>query len=217
MARFRRKDLKRPDAFVTTSQRVFAWALSHQREFLLAGGLAAAVLVVVGGYSAYSGAQHRQANEDLARALAPLRAEKYDEAATQLTSVADTWSSTGAGRIARLYAADAEIAAGRPERAAAELQKALAGALPADYLHQQAALNLGLALEQKQDIKGAAEHYDRAAAMQGPYRALALLRAARMRERLEQRKRAVELYETFLREFPAAPEAEFVEARLQNE
>jgi hypothetical protein len=215
MARFRRKDLKRPDAFVSTSQRAFEWGFEHQRELMIAGAGLVLVLVLVGGYTALGSARQRQANDDLARALGAFRAEKYPEAAKQLETVADAWDSTGAGKLARLYLADAQLAAGQSEPAAVELEKVLADPLAAEYLNQQARLNLGVARERKQDLVGAAEQYAKAAEMKGPYRALALLRAARVRDKLADQKGAVELYETFVREYPGAPDVALVEARLQ--
>lgn len=200
---------------MSTSRRVLEWASSHQRELTIGAIVALGILVLIGGYGALNTARQRQANEDLAGALGAFRAERYAEAAAQLSTVAEAWSSTGAGKLARLYAADAQLAAGQSEAAERELQKSLDDPLAAEYLKQQAALNLGVALEQKKDLAGAAEHYTKAAEMPGPYRALALLRAARARDQLADKERAVELYETFVRDFPGAPDVEVVEARLR--
>jgi len=212
--RFRRKDLKRPDAFVSTSQQAVTWGMTHQRNLMIAGGAAVLLLVLIGGMGALNVARTRQANEELASALGPFSAEKYADAATQLRAVADSWSSTDVGKIARLYAADAQIAAGSPAQAVPDLEKALKNPPPADYLTQQAALNLGVALESKEDLAGAADNYAKAAAIKGPYRSLALLRQGRVAEKLGDNKRAEEAYEAFVRDFPKAPEVEVVEARL---
>jgi predicted negative regulator of RcsB-dependent stress response len=212
--RFRRKDLKRPDAFVTTSEQLITWALEHQRNLAIAGGAIAVVLALIAGAGALNAARTRQANEELASALGPFLTEQYAEAATQLRTVADSWASTDVGRIARLYAADAQLAAGNTEQAANDLQAALADPPPADYLTQQAALNLGTALESKGDLAAAADQYAKAAGMEGPYRGLALLRQGRACEKLGDKKRAVEAYEAFVRDFPEAPEADIAEARL---
>jgi predicted negative regulator of RcsB-dependent stress response len=216
MARFRRKDLKRPDVFVSTSQRVLEWAMTHQRNLMIGGGTVLAVLLVIGAVSMSNAARQRQANEELANALATLQARNYPDAATQLRTVADSWSSTAIGKLARLYAADAQLEAGNPDLAAADLKTLLADPPPADYLEQQAALNLGYSFEAKQDYAGAAESYAKAAAMRGPYRALALQREGRVREQLGDKERAEKAYETFLQEFPNAPEVKVIEARLRT-
>lgn len=216
MARFRRKDLKRPDVFLTASQRAFEWGLTHQRNLMIGAGVFLAILVGIAGVSASNAARQRQANQDLADALSTFRAENYPDAATQLRTVADTWGSTIAGKLARLYAADAQLAAGNPDLAVVDLDASLADPPPAEYLKQQAALNLGYALESKADLAGAAERYAQAAAMSGPYRSLALLREARVREALGDKDRAEEAYEAFIRDFPNDPEVVVAEAKLQG-
>lgn len=216
MARFRRKDLKRPDVFLSTSQRILEWAVVNQRHLLIGAGAVLAVLVVLGAISMSNAARRRQANEELANALAPLREENYPDAATRLRTVADTWSSTAVGKLARLYAADAQLEAGNPDLAANDLNAVLADPPPAEYLEQQAALNLGYSLEQKQDYAGAAENYAKAAGLRGPYREIALMREGRMREQLGDTERAVKTYEAFLRDFPDTANASLVEARLRD-
>ena len=214
MARFRRKDLKRPDVFLTTSQRIIEWGISHQRELAIAGATAIAALLLIAGYGVLSSARMRQANEELGVALNEFRAERFAAAAPQLATVADGWTSIDVGTVARLYAADAYLAAGNPAEAKKQLEKALSNPLPAAYLNQQAVLNLGLALERENDLVAAADQYRKALEMDGPYRALALLREARAREKLSDKDRAEELYETFIAEFPGQPEVQVLEAKL---
>jgi len=216
MARFRRKDLKRPDVFVSGSQRAIQWAMEHQRNLLIGAGAVLAALVIVAAISASNAARRRQANDELANALTTFHDQNYPDAATQLRTVADTWSSTSVANIARLYAADALLEAGNPDLAVTALNTVLDDPPPAEYLRQQAALNLGYALETKQDLAAAADNYAKAAALGGPYRSLALLREARLREQLGDKKRAEEVYETFIQDFPSAPEVEVVEARLRG-
>lgn len=201
---------------MTTSQRAIEWAITHQQGLMIAASVLVAVLIGVAVVSANNAANRRQANEELGNALVAFRAGNFPDAATQLRGVADTWSSNVVGKIARLYAVDAQLEAGNPDLAVTDLTALLADPPPAEYLQQQARLNLGSALEAKQDLAAAGDNYAEAAAMSGPYRALALLREARVREQLGDKKRAEEVYETFVRDFPSAPEIEVVEARLRS-
>ena len=77
-----------------------------------------------------------------------------------------------------------------------------------------ALLSLGFALEHKGDLPAAADRYAEAGGMEGPYTALALLGEARCREHAGEKDKARALYERFTREFPQAPEADVVEAKI---
>jgi outer membrane protein assembly factor BamD (BamD/ComL family) len=183
----------------------------HQRNLMIAGGVLVAALAIAAAIGASNAARRRQANEELANALTTLRAQNYAQAATQLRTVADSWGSSEVAKIARLLAADAQLEVGNPEVAATDLRIVLADPPPAEYLEQQASLNLGQALESKQDLGGAADNYAKAAGLSGPYRSIALLREARLREQLGDKSRAEELYETYVRDFPQAPEVAIAE------
>ena len=83
------------------------------------------------------------------------------------------------------------------------------------YLQQEALLDLGYALEQKGDAKTAAERYNQAITVEGPYTGIALFAEARMREKLGDKDAARKLYERFVREFPQAPENAVASARAE--
>jgi outer membrane protein assembly factor BamD (BamD/ComL family) len=212
--RFRRKDLKRPDEFVTRGQQMLLWSQANLRVVSWVLGGAAAVTLMVVGFLWMHSRRVQQANEDLDHALGELRASHYAEAGTQLAEVAARWPSTAAGRLARLYAGNADLKAENVESAIPQLQDAIHATELPPYLKQQALLDLGFALERKPDVPGAADRYAEAAGMEGPYTALALLGEARCREQAGQRDRARELYERFTREFPQAPEADVVAAKI---
>jgi len=212
--RFRRKDLKRPDEFVSRGRQALAWAQANSRtvSWSLAGVAAVALLVI--GVISVRAARVRQANDDLSHALGELHAGHYSQAATQLSDVATHWQSTAAGRIARLYAANADLKAEDVAAASVQLQQALdAGDWP-PYLRQAALVSFGFALERKGDTQGASARYGEASALDGPYTALALLGEARCREQLGEKEKALALYERFKTEFPQAAEAEVVEVRI---
>ena len=212
--RFRRKDLKRPDEFVTRGRAVLQWATDNVQTLSWGiGGCAVAVLVVAGFFSLRT-ARARQANEDLTQALTGFHAGRYREAANQLAGVAERWQSTPIGRIASLYAAQAEVKANNGEAASTRLRDVLAAAEPASYLHQQALVDLAFVLEGKGDLAAAADQYAQAAAAAGPYTATALLGEARCREQAGEKDKARTLYERFAQEFSQAPEIEVVQAKI---
>ena len=211
--RFRRKDLKRPDEFVTRGRAVILWARSNVQTLSWAGGAFVVVLVAIAAFFSLRTARVRQANEDLAQALAGFKSGRYREAAGQLAGVADRWQSTPIGRIAALYAAEAE-AAGNPDAASTRLRAIIDTAEPPAYLRQQALVDLAFVLEGKGDAAGAAAQYAQAAAAEGPYTATALLGEARCREQAGEKDKARTLYERFAQEFAQAPEIEIVQAKI---
>jgi tetratricopeptide (TPR) repeat protein len=214
--RFRRKDLKRPDEFVTHGWQLVTWATENAR--LMSWGLAVAAavaLLILGGVSIRK-ARSRQANEDLGRALGDFQAGNYTQAATQLAEVASRWQSAPAGRVAALYAASANLKSGNTDSATVALQDLLAAQEWPAYLRQEALVGLALALERKADIANAAARYQEAGALDGPYKAAAVLGEARCREQLGEKDRARELYQGFTHDFPNAPEAEIATGKLQQ-
>jgi hypothetical protein len=212
--RFRRKDLKRPDEFVTRGQQLMLWSQANLRLLSWVLSAAAAVALAVVAFLWLHGHRIQQANDDLSRALAELRANRYSEAGRQFAEVATRWQSTAAGHLADLYGAHADFKAEDVEGAILRLQDAAhAPEVPA-YLKQQALLGLGFALERKGDAQGAADRYAEASGLEGPYTAQALLGEARCREQAGQKDRARELYERFTREFPQAPEADVATAKI---
>ena len=212
--RFRRKDLKRPDEFVSRGRAVIVWARDNMQTLSWAGAGFAVLLVAVAGFFSLRAARVRQANEDLAQALMAFQTARYAEAAGQLAGVAERWQATPVGRIAALYAAEAEAKANNLDAASNRLRDVLASGEPTPYLKQQALVDLGSILEHKGDFTGAAEQFAQAAAAEGPYTANAILGEARCRELAGEKDKARSLYERFAQEFSQAPEIEVVQAKI---
>lgn len=214
--RFRRKDLKRPDEFVSRGRQVLDWTGQNARLLGWSGCGAAAVVLLILGFVSMRGARARQANEDLSHALADFRDGRYATAATQLTDVAHRWQGTPAGRIAGLYAANANLKSDNFETATVVLQDVLDKDNWPPYLRQQALVVLGYALEHKADMATAASRYAEASGLDGPYAAAALLGEARCREQLGEKDRARDLYQRFTHDFPDAPQSDLVSGKLDQ-
>jgi outer membrane protein assembly factor BamD (BamD/ComL family) len=211
--RFRRKDLKKPDEFVSQGRAFLEWAQTNARTLAWAvAGFAIAVVLVAGLVSLRS-ARLRQANEDLAQALQTLEGGRYAEAATQLTGVAERWQATPVGQLAELLAALSNIRANNLD-AGSRLADIAAGVEPTPYLHQQAVVGLAYSLERKGDLQGAAGRYAEAAGVEGPYTGLALLGEARCRSQLGDQDKARTLYDTYVQRFPQAPDSDLVRSKL---
>jgi outer membrane protein assembly factor BamD (BamD/ComL family) len=212
--RFRRKDLKRPDEFVSRGRAYIEWAQANVRTLSWGVGGAALLALVAAGYFSLRSARVRQANDDLDRAIVEFHAGHYSQAAAQFADVASRWQLTPVGRVADLYAANAQLKAANFEGAATALQAAIGNRDWPPYLQQAALLDLAFALEQKGDAQTAAARYAEARAIEGPYTAMALLGEARCRAQAGEKDKARELYERFSREFPQAPEVDLVGAKI---
>lgn len=214
--RIRRKDLlKAPDEFLTLAGRVTAWVQRRRRQAAWVATGFAAVLLVAAISSAFRSARLRDANADLGRALGAIRANDFPRATAELRETAGRWRPSLPGQIALALAAASELRRGALDATIAAVQDALAATpgLP-PYLHQQLQYVWAVALEEKSQTKEAAERYAAAAALDGPYRAPAVLGEARAREQLGEAERARELYRRYLEEFPDMPGHELIEPRV---
>jgi hypothetical protein len=212
--KFRRKDLKRPDEFVSHGRDAIEWSVVHRTTLAWIGGTLAVLALLVAGAGAVRSARVTQANADLAQGLAGYEAGRYPQAATQFAEVASRWPSTTIGTIAELLAASADVRAGNLGAAAPRLQEA-SSADQAVFLRQQALLGQAVLAERAGDMAPAAARYGDAANVSGPYTALALLGEARCRERLGEKDKAREVYERIGREYGQVPEIEIVRARIE--
>jgi hypothetical protein len=213
--RLRRKDIKRPDEFITLTGQVVEWAKAHQQMVTWGGAAAVAIIVAIGIAAAYRGARERDANADLARAMQTLTANDYPAAATALLEVSGRWEGTGVAPVAGLLGANAALRGGDADKAIAELTRlqAQSGSWPS-YLRQQLLVAWGLALEDKQQWQDAAAKYKEAAALDGPYTSDAMLGEARARERAGEADRAKQLYQQVYEQFPDLPSRDLIASKL---
>lgn len=214
--RIRRKDLKRPDEFVAQTSKALDWMSAH---YQLVGAVAGSLLLIgaaVGVTSAFRSARARDANAELALAMASLRGSDFANAATSLTETAERWPNTRIAGFASLLAANTEIRLGQNDSAIARLSELMSQSsdeLPS-YLKQQALVAWGNALEEKAEWTTAAAKYQAAAALSGPYTAQAVLDEARAREQLGEKERATELYRKLYDQFPEFPDRELVRSKI---
>ena len=209
--RLRRKDLKAPDEFHTLGRQAAQWVQANQQKAILGGGAILVVLVSIAVTLAYGAARSRDANADLARAMATLRANNDTAAATELSQVAQRWSSTRIGALAAALAANTTLRQGDTDAAIRDIQPLVDDGkdLP-PYLRQQLLVAWGDALLQKGDWDAAAGKYQAASGISGPYTGNAILGEARAREKAGQAERAKELYRSAYEQFPDLPEREVI-------
>jgi hypothetical protein len=213
--RIRRKDLKRPDEFVTLSARAIVKLREHGRAVAWAGGAAILLLTGVGGAMALRSAKLRDANADLGRAMATLRGGAGSEAAVELAKVSERWGSTPVAKLAELLEAHEQLRLGSPQTTIELLQglEVHAAELP-PFLQQQMLCAWGAALETQKDWTGAASRYRQAASRGGPYTATAIVGEARVLELSGDKAAAAELYRKAYNEFPELPSRQRIASKV---
>jgi len=213
--RFQRKDLKRPDEFVTEGLHALAWARQNSGLLTGIGVVAAVIAAALIGVSAVREARLSQAGDELGEALADFQTKSFAEAAPKLADVGARWETTTPGRLARLFAADAQIHTSNYDGATTLLQPLPTDSSWPSYLAQHAALALASATEAKGDYAAAAARFSVASGLEGPYTAIAIFGEARCRELAGEKELASKLYQRLTREFPQSPENEVATAKIE--
>lgn len=213
--RLTRKELKGPDVVQTLAGQAVRWSRGHQQIVTAIGIGAAVVVAAIGIMGAYRSAERRDANNDLARAMAPLDTNQFAEAATALTEVSTRWKGSAVAPLAALLAANSALQAGQADQAIAALSGLDASSLPV-YLQQQRLLAWGAALETKQQWADAAAKYKDAAALSGPYTGDAIVGEARALEQAGDAARAKELYRQAYDQFPELPGRDLLATKFQS-
>jgi hypothetical protein len=207
-----RKELRRPDEFVTLTSRAVQYAQSHQTTAAWIG--AAIVVAVLGSLALMSFRQTRweQANTAIARAMSLFNENKIPEATAAFEAFASEPSNPEEFvEVARLYSAQAALRQGEFAKAAAGFS-AVSGGLNG-FLQQRALLSHAFALEGSGQHDDAAAHFRRAADAGGPYTATAVLGTARNLDRAGKKSEAREAYNKYATDFPEAPLVDVAEAR----
>ncbi len=210
----RRKDLRRPDEFVTWSRWALAYAEENRTTLYLVAGAIVVVVAATVAYRAAVASREASAGRAYREAHALLDQKKYTDAATAFQQVADSYGSTSYAPLARLEAANANLLGGQLDTAATGYQRFLDASPPTTDLRQLALTRLGNVKEQTGAVDDAEHAYTAAADIQGPFAQEALLGAARVAEQRGDTTKAKERYEQFLAKYPTSDQRGLVIARL---
>jgi predicted negative regulator of RcsB-dependent stress response len=198
------KDLKQPDEFVTTVDRIGNYLVNNLLQVIIGAVALIAVTAVIFGYSFYRSHQDRRAASHFYDALTALNHKDYKTAEDGFESLAQS-GSVKLARLAPLYVASAYIGDNKP----AQARDALVAYI-ADSNHSQfknlALVQLGVAYEDLGDFKKAHDAYAQAATIAGPAKTSAQLGVARTLLKQGDKSGAIAAWRNFLAENPYSPE-----------
>lgn len=213
--RITRKDLRRPDQFVTFTTRLIDWVRHHRKPFLLGLGVFVGALLLYGGWDLYTSRQNRLAAQEYARALSLFHEQKYREAVGPLTELTKS-APRMYRRLALLYLGNTHLALGEPKAAAGVFERLAREDPKPDYLGQLALLSLAQAYEKTGNLKEAAQSYAAAGKLSGPFKQQAMLGEARTEAQAGELKGALEAYRAYLAAFPGAQSSGEILLRVQE-
>ncbi len=210
----RPKDLKEPDPFLETVDRVVQYVRANRtRVTVAASGILVLFLATV-GWTSYRDRRIDRAAATLARATEAIDTGAYEAARTGLSSVIAEGVEPFAA-IARLYLAGIAEQQGSYEEAIQTYDAAGRSDVP-EYLRQAALLGKAAVLERTKRPLEAAKAYRAAARLEGPHTEQALRGQLRTAQAAEQTELAREALERLLDKFPGAADADELSARLEE-
>jgi predicted negative regulator of RcsB-dependent stress response len=198
------KDLKGPDEFVTTVDRIGNYLVNNLLRVIIGAVALIAITAVIFGYSFYRSYQDRVAASHFYDALTALNHKDYKTAEDGFESLAQSGSGKLA-RLAPLYVASAYIADNKPAQARDALVAYIAGTNHSQFKNL-ALVQLGVAYEDLGDFKKAHDAYAQAATIAGPAKASAQLGVARTLLKAGDKSGAIAAWRNFLAENPYSPE-----------
>jgi len=205
------KDLKAPDEFVTTVDRIGNYLVNNLVRVIIGVVVLIALAAVIFTYAFYRQHQNQLVADRFYDALTALNHKDYKTAEAGFETLAQTGSGKLAS-LARVYAASAYMSENKPA-----LARDLLEAYVADgnqrLFKNLALVQLGVAYENLGDFKQAHDAYVQAVETPGPEKSRAELGAARTLIKLGDNAGAIAAYRNFLAENPySAERAEVTES-----
>src|SRR5437867_1937366 len=199
--RITRKDIRRPDQFITLTGKVLELFAQHRTKFLALLILIVALLFAAWGWDLYRNRQNRLAAHEFSRALDLYHNSKYREALEALARL-DIYRSSNYSALGLLYQAHSYIALKDSSNAEAKLQELLRREKKDPLLRQLALLTLGYTQERSGRFKEAVQSFSQAETLQGSFKEEALLAKARSSTLMHNYNEALNAYRQFVLNYP---------------
>ncbi|SRR5712692_162881 len=205
-SRITRKEIRRPDQFITLTGKVLDLVAQHRTEFISSAIAAVVILLAFWGWDSYQDRQNRLAAHEFSVAVDLYHKAKYREALQSLAKLS-IYRSSPYGRVGLLYQANSYIALTDNSKAESTLQELLRTERKDPFLRQLALLTLAYTQERTNRCKEAIQSFSEAEALQGPFKEDALMGKARCSTQSRNFKEALNAYRQFVLNYPASERA----------
>ena len=200
--RITRKDIRRPDQFVSLSNRFFHYLRKHKKPVAASAALVAALLLALWIWDLYRVRQNRLAAEEYSKAVALYHGGKYREALEALGRVS-IYRSTIYSRLGLLYQANSYMGLKEKDKALLALEELIQRERKDTFIRQLALLTLAYAKEDQGKCEEAVRSFEEATKIPGPFSEEALLGKARCSIQTQNLKEALSSYRQYLTNYPA--------------
>jgi tetratricopeptide (TPR) repeat protein len=218
----RKRLLKEPDEFISTTAKVMQFLRVHRREVTLYAVVAVALATAgLGGYSYFrwqkgkaQGIQQQgfQLYQETLNKAANPEGDKanYKKALEKFQEALAVYSWGNVGQLSRIYIGHCFYGLKEYDQAIQAYSRCLEGPF------RSLALNgLGYCYESKGDYAKAAENYQKVAEEDGnPYQEESMLDLARCYEALKEKGKALEVYQKASAKYPKSPLAGFIQWKI---
>ncbi len=222
--RIKKKDIKKPDEFITLSSKIIAWSRDNIRLLLGASGAVVFFILVVGGVFAFKAQRETKARALYSEAITlyptatsakALSAQEYAAVAAKLEELKSLYGSTVVGTNAFVDLGSVYFQIGDYDKAISCYMDFLERADSRSALHAFVLESLGETYEAKGSYGKALEVYQQLASESAPiYQAQAQLYLGRVYEAMGDQEKAMKHYESYLDTNPQTLFSEQIRTKL---
>jgi tetratricopeptide (TPR) repeat protein len=223
--KIRRKELKKPDEFITFSSRIITWCQENIRIVLRVLAGLAVLILITGAVFLFKASRETKARGLYEEALSLYQVESsgnagavnYSTATAKLEEVKQRYHSTTVATNALIDLGNIYFQEGDYEKAISCYTDFLQRTDLSHPLYDQALESLGQTYEAKGSWQEAVEVYQRLASKGGPvYQAQAELYLGRVYEAIGDKQKAMTHYDNYLNESPALIFGEWIRIKLRR-
>ena len=199
----RKKLLKEPDEFITTTGRIIRWSQQYQKPLSYTAGAVFILLLAVAGFRYFAEQAENKAFQLLSQAIITFESRSsasgpekaYQETKEDFEYILNKYKNKHGGELARVVYANINYDAGNPDQAILLYEQALKEQGKGSSLRNFILSSLGYAYEKKNDLQTALSYFEKIIESDDPMmKDVALFNQARLHEALGDLSRSRDAY-----------------------